>query len=64
MNIYHDYGGEYPIHGKVFPIGTVVLELDTGMIICCNEFNVSRSEKLSVYVYLPAKKMGKKFVEK
>ena len=56
MNIYHYYGGEYPIRGKIFPVGTVVLELDNGVILCCNKFNVPRSEKLSVYVYLPSKK--------
>ena len=35
MNIYHTLGGQYLIHGREFPINTVVLILDNGVELFC-----------------------------
>ena len=40
MKIYHTYGGQYPIKGRVFQIGTVVLELDNGIILCLSLIHI------------------------
>lgn len=60
MKIYHTYGGQYPIKGKEFQMGTVVLELDNGTIICSSNFNVPRTQEIVVHIYLPDKKVWKK----
>lgn len=60
MKIYHTYGGQYPIQGRVFQIGSVVLELDNGIILCCGNFNISRNQEMLVYIYFPNKKIWEK----
>ena len=60
MKIYHTYGGQYPIKGRVFQIGTVVLELDNGIILCCGNFNIPRNQEMLVYIYFPNKKIWEK----
>lgn len=64
MKIYHTYGGQYPIKGRVFQIGTVVLELDNGIILCCGNFNIPRNQEMLVYIYFLIKNMGKRLYEK
>lgn len=55
MKIYHTLGGSYFVHGREFPIGTVVLELDDGINVACCRFNTPRNEDLAVWVYIPGK---------
>lgn len=51
MQIYQTLG-QYPVHGKILPMYSVVLKLDDKKteIICMN-FNTSRKYKLNVIVY-------------
>lgn len=56
IRIYHTLGGQYLIHGKEFPMGTVVLQTDNGIEIFCRNFNSARGRKLPVIVYNPIKK--------
>ena len=49
-------GGQYLIHDKEFPMGTVVLQMDNGIELFCKNFNIPRSEKILVTVYNPIKK--------
>ena len=56
MNIYHTLGGQYLIHGREFPINTVVLVLDNGVELFCFNFNMTKDKKIIVTVYNPARK--------
>ena len=56
MNIYHTLGGQYLIHGREFPINTVVLILDNGVELFCCNFNMTKDKKIIVTVYNPASK--------
>lgn len=53
MKIYHTYGGQYPIKGRVFQIGTVVLELDNGIILCCGNFNIPKESRNACLYLFP-----------
>lgn len=51
MQIYQTLG-QYPVHGKVLPMYSVVLRLDDNKTeIICMHFNTSRKHKLNVIVY-------------
>ena len=56
IKIYHTLGGQYLIHGKEFPKGTVVLQMENGTELFCRNFNTARSRKLFVMIYNPVKK--------
>lgn len=59
MKIYHTLGGcDTFVHGKEFPMGTIVLELDTKVTLVCkpNNFHQSRKLPLQVYCYIPSEK--------
>lgn len=57
MRLYHTLGGQYLIHGKEFPKGTVVLQTDDGIEVFCRNFNnTARSRELLVHVYNPINK--------
>ena len=51
IKIYHTLGGQYFIHGKEFPKGTVVLQTDNGIELFCTNFNTARSRKMLVIIY-------------
>ncbi len=55
IKVYHTLGGQYLIHDKEFPMGTVVLKMDNGIELFCKNFNIPRSEKMLVTVYNPIK---------
>jgi len=56
IKIYHTLGGQYLIHGKEFPKGTVVLQTDNGIGLFCTNFNTARSREILVVIYNPIKK--------
>ena len=49
IKVYHTLGGQYLIHDKEFPMGTVVLKMDNGIELFCKNFNIPRSEKNAGY---------------
>ena len=49
--IYHTLSHEY-IRDRLFPMNAVVLKLDNGTIIVCQNFKI-KNEKLPLYIYLP-----------
>ena len=51
IKIYHTLGGQYFIHGKEFPKGTVVLQTDNGIELFCTNFNTARSREMLVIIY-------------
>lgn len=57
MKLSHTLGGQYLIHGKEFPIYTIVLRLDNGVELYCKKSNFySKDRKLLVLIYSPDKK--------
>ena len=51
MKIYQTLG-QYPVHGKVLPMYSVVLRLDDNKTeIICTHFNTPRKYKLNVIIY-------------
>jgi hypothetical protein len=56
VRIYQTLGGGYLIHGREFPMGTVVLQLDNGVELYCSNFNTPRKYDLQVLVYIPHEK--------
>ena len=54
MKVYHTYGGQYLMHGREFPKGTVVLQLDNGVEMYCSNFK-TKSRTLLVLLYDPRK---------
>lgn len=55
MKIYHTYGGQYLIHGREFPKGTVVLQLDNDVEMYCSNFK-TKSRTLLILLYDPVKR--------
>lgn len=52
MKLYHTLGGQYLIHGKEFPKGTIVLCLDNGVELYCyksNFYNTTKKLLISIY---------------
>lgn len=64
MKIYHTLGGSYLVHGREFPMGTVILETDNGISVACCRFSTPRDADLPVWVYIPSKKRWHKGVMK
>jgi hypothetical protein len=58
MHIYQTLGGGYLEHNREFPMGTVVLKLDSGLELYCSNFNTARKLDLLVWVYNPQEKSG------
>lgn len=57
MKLYHTVGGQYLIHDKEFPKGTVVLNLDNGVELYCDKSNFYNTRrKLLILIYSPKKK--------
>jgi hypothetical protein len=57
MKLYHTVGGQYLIHGKEFPKGTIVLNLDNGVELYCDKSNFYNTRrKLLILIYSPKKK--------
>lgn len=54
MKVYHTYEGQYLMHGREFPKGTVVLQLDNGVEMYCSNFK-TKSRILLVLLYDPRK---------
>ena len=44
------------IHGRNFPMGSIVLSLNNGMKLVCMNFNHSKKEPLELYVWLSKEK--------
>ena len=44
------------IHGKEFPMNSVVLRLDNGITLICTNFHQSRKKPLKVHCYIIAEK--------
>lgn len=61
MKVYHTYGGQYLMHGREFPKGTVVLQLDNGVEMYCSNFKTKSRTLWFCYMIL-VKKNG--FVER
>ena len=51
MIIYQTIGGQYPIHDKMFPKGTVVLKLKNKDEIYCYNFRTYKGHKLLADLY-------------
>lgn len=51
MQIYRTIGGQYPIHGVILPMNTVVLVVDAKTEIMCMNFHTPRKNKLNVIIY-------------
>lgn len=49
------------IHGKQFPVGTIILRLKNKMEIACSNFYCTNG-KLEIFVYIPHKKWKREFV--
>ena len=49
--IYHTLSHEY-IRDKLFPMNAVVLKLDNGMVLVCQNFKL-RNDKMQLFCYLP-----------
>ena len=45
------------VRNRTFPIGSVILYLENGMVLVSNDFRHKRTQKLEMYCYLP--KQGK-----
>lgn len=57
MKLSHILGGCCSIlHGKEFPMNSVVLRLDNGIVFVCTNFKQSRKNPLKVYCYIPEEK--------
>lgn len=58
MKLYHTLGGQYLIHGKEFPKGTIDLCLDNGVELYCDKSNFHNTKsKFLVKIYSPTKKI-------
>ena len=44
------------VHGKEFPMYSVILNLDNGTDLVCTNFRQSRKNPLKVYCYMPTEK--------
>ena len=44
------------VHGKEFPMNSVILHLDNGTDLVCTNFRQSRKDPLQVYCYIPMEK--------
>ena len=44
------------VHGREFPMGSVILQLNNGTELVCTNFRQSRKLPLKVYCYLPQEK--------
>lgn len=44
------------IHGKEFPMNSIILTVDNGTQLVCTNFHQSRKQKLKLYVWLPVEK--------
>lgn len=44
------------IHGREFPMDSIVLKADNGTVIVCCDFHHSRKEPLELFCFLPAEK--------
>ena len=44
------------IHGKDFPMNSIMLELENGITFVCTNFKQSRKNPLRVYCYIPTEK--------
>lgn len=44
------------VHGREFPMNSVILQLDNGTGLVCTNFKQSRKLPLQVYCYLPTEK--------
>lgn len=44
------------IHGKEFPMNSIILTADNGTQLVCTNFHQSRKQKLKLYVWLPIDK--------
>lgn len=57
MKLYHTLGGQYLIHGKEFPKGTIVLCLDNGVELYCDKSNFHNTQsKFLIKIYTPDEK--------
>lgn len=57
MKLSHTLGGQYLIHGKEFPIHTIILYLDNGIEMYCQKSAFKkRNKKLPILIYSPDKK--------
>lgn len=65
MNLSHTLGGcANIVHGKEFPMNSVILKLDNGIELVCASFQQSRKKPIIIFVYLPNEKKWKKVCTK
>ena len=57
MKLSRTLGGcDNMIHGRAFPMNSVILQLDNGKELVCCDFHHPRSEPLELFCYLPDEK--------
>ena len=57
MQLSHILGGSHnTVHGKEFPMHSVILEADDGKVFVCANFKQPWKEPLKVYCYIPEEK--------
>ena len=44
------------IHGKEFPVNSIILNLDNGITFVCSNFRQPRNKRLQAYCYIPKDK--------
>lgn len=44
------------VHGKEFPMNSIIFTSDNGTQLVCSDFRQSRKQELRLYVWLPAEK--------
>ena len=65
MKIYHILGDErYLVHGRKFPKYTVVLILNNGTELYCDNFRYTKDGKMEILCYIPVSHKWGKFYAK
>lgn len=65
MKIYHILGDErYFVHGRNFPKYTVVLVLNNGTELYCDNFRYTKDGKMEILCYIPVSQKWGKFYAK
>ena len=65
MKLSHTLGGcDNMLHGREFPMNSVILELDNGTELVCRDFQHPRKKPLELFCYIPAEKKWVKTIAK
>lgn len=56
MQLSHTLCWHELIHGKEFPMGSIILRLNNGTELVCSEFDLTRNKKVKLYCYIPTEK--------